>query len=587
MMILQRRFFWGPATLFALLLLLAPSLARALPAAGLRGMVASAHPEASQAGVEMLRAGGNAVDAAVATAFVLAVVEPYSSGIGGGGFALVRVGESLVFLDFREVAPQKASRDMYMKDGKPQQALSRDGALAVAVPGAVAGYLELHRRFGKLPRAKVLAPAIRVAAKGFLVDERYRSYVSDRLDVLRADPEASRVFLVPGKGGEPPSAPPLGHLLVQKDLARTLRAIAKDGAAAFYTGSVAKKLVADMKGRGGLLTLADLAAFKVRERKPLVGTFRGMAVASSPPPSAGGQVVLTLLNQLEMLPAGTAWHDPAALHLYIEASKYAYADRYLLGDPDFVADPTAALISKERAARLHKLITKRAKRATEVQPGEGAQLATTASAPSDALRPTGNDTTHLCTVDAQGNAVSLTTTVNYGWGAGIVARGTGIVWNDEMDDFAIAPGVPNVYGVVGSEANAVAPGKVPLSSMSPTIVFAGPNVSDPVRLVVGSPGGPRIPSTVVQVIWRHLVAGANIEKAINMGRVHHQHLPDVAMFEAFALDPETVHVLEKAGHKLEAQSETWSNAMAISIDPKTGVRTGAADGRGVGVAIAE
>lgn len=570
----------------ACVLSLVPLAVAASPAAGLRGMVAAAHPQATEAGVAMLRAGGNAVDAAVATAFALAVVEPYSSGIGGGGFATLRVGEQVLFLDFREVAPAKAKRDMYVRDGDADPILSRDGILSVAVPGAVAGYLGLHQRFGKLPREQVLAPAIRLAEEGFAVSETYREDADWRLDVLRADPEAARIFLVPGADGGPPVPPPLGHRLVQKDLALTLRTLAKEGAAAFYEGSIAKQLAADMKARGGLVTLADLARYQVREREPLIGSFRGNAVATAPPPSAGGQVVLTILNVMETQPANRAWRDPSALHLYLEASKRAFADRYLLGDPSFVKDVTRGLVAKDRAALLVEIIGPQATSAADVPPGQGAQLPPPLGEKERPRLQQSPHTTHLCSVDAEGNAVSMTTTVNYGFGSGVVAKGTGVLWNDEMDDFAVAPGVPNAYGIVGAEANAVAPGKVPLSSMSPTLVFAGPTVRSPVRLVVGSPGGPRIPTTVAQVILNHLDAGADVGRAIAFGRVHHQHLPDKVLVERYGLDALTIADLERRGHVVEV-SEAWSNASAIAIDPETGVRTGAADPRGVGVAIAE
>ncbi len=558
----------------------------AAPAAGLRGMVSSAHPAASEAGVAMLRAGGNAADAAAAIAFALSVVEPYSSGIGGGGFALVRMDRELVFVDFREVAPKGADHDMYIRDGKADPIMSRDGILAVGVPGAVAGYVDLQKRWGKLKLAQVLEPAIRLAADGFPVSERYRGYCGWRLDLLRQDPEASRIFLVPGENGAPAQIPPLGHRIVQADQAATLRAIAAKGADAFYKGEIAKKLAADVQARGGLITLEDLAAYRVRHRRPLVGSYRGHAVATSPPPSAGGQVVLTILNLLETLPNHVAWHDARAVHLYIEASKRAFADRYLIGDPDFVDDVTRNLIAKDRATLLASVIGDDATPAADIVPGQGAQLPPPPHRRVSAVPLEGADTSHLCAIDAGGNAVSLTTTVNYGWGSGVVARGTGVLLNDEMDDFAVAPGVPNVYGIVGAEANAVAPGKVPLSSMSPTIVFQGPTVDSPVRLVVGSPGGPRIPTTVTQIIVNHLTYGADVAKAIALGRMHHQHLPDVVRVEPYTIDAATARLLEQHGHVLEEQ-EPWSNATAIAVDPKTGVRTGAADPRGIGTAIAE
>lgn len=555
--------------LFLLFVLCLPLTGHALPAAGEKGIVASAHPEASAAGVSMLHQGGNAVDAAVATAFALAVAEPYASGIGGGGFALVRMGEDLRFVDFREVAPAKATREMYVRDGEAVRELSLDGPLAVAVPGAVAGYLDLHQRWGKLPRQAVLAPAIRLAREGVIVDERYRGYARHRAPVLRRDPEAAAIFLHEGE------APPLGWRLRQPALANTLEALAKEGPSIFYEGKIARAIAEDMKGRGGLLDLEDLRGYRVRDREPLLGSFRGHAIATAPPPSAGGVVVLSVLNALETLPPDLPWRDVRELHLYIEASKRAYADRMLLGDPDFVEAPIETLISKERAQAWVEAIGHDATPPEAiVLPQDGAPILE------------GAHTSHLSVVDAEGNAVSLTTTINTPFGAAIVAKGTGVLLNNEMDDFASAPGVPNAYGIVGAEANAIAPGKVPLSSMSPTIVFAGPTPDAPVRLVVGSPGGSRIPTTVVQVIVNHLVHGAPVDVAVAQGRIHQQHLPEAVFVEPFALDATTAGLLMLRGHRL-VEGGTWSNATVIAVDPETGLRTGAADPRGVGAAIAE
>lgn len=557
---------------FALFLFFTLS-ASALPAAGTGGMVASAHPEATMAGVSMLRQGGNAADAAVATAFALAVAEPYASGIGGGGFALVRMGKELVFLDFREVAPAAATREMYLRDGQAVRELSTDGPLAVAVPGAVAGYLELHARWGRLPRAKVLEPAIRLAREGVVIDERYRGYARHRAPLLRKDPDAAKIFL------HEDEVPPLGWKLRQPELARTLEALAESGPSPFYSGKIAQAIVSDLSSRGGLITEKDLAEYRVREREPLVGTYLGHAVATAPPPSAGGVVVLSVLNALETLPPDLPWRDPLALHLYIEASKRAFADRRILGDPEFVDAPVDLLISKERARAWVEEI------GFDATPADAIRTPGLEATPAEPLRE-GAHTSHLSVVDREGNAIALTTTINTPFGAGIVARGTGVLLNNEMDDFAAAPGVPNAYGIVGSEANAIAPGKVPLSSMSPTIVFAGPTPDTPVRLVVGSPGGSRIPTTVVQIVYNHLAHGAPVDVAIAQGRIHQQHLPEAVFVEPMALDAATAGLLLLRGHRL-VESGTWSNATAIAVDPDTGVRTGAADPRGVGTAMAE
>lgn len=562
-------------------ILLIPELLWARPAAGTRGMAATAHPLATNAAVEMLRAGGNAADAAVAAAFALGVVEQYSSGLGGGGFALVRIGKTTQFLDFREVAPRAASAGMFMRDGQPDTSLSQDGKLAAGVPGAVAGYLELHARHGKLRRDQVLAPAIRLAENGFALSEADREELVWRADVLRQDTEAKRVLLFDG------DVPPIGHILKQPDLAATLRAIARDGADTFYRGAIAKLLIADIEARGGIITADDLASYRVRERTPLVGSFRGHAIISSPPPSSGGTILLTLLNVLETLPSDLPWRDPTALHVYLEGSKRAFADRALLGDPDFVTyvpKLVPQLIAKDRAALL-RLLMEGAAPASEVPPGQGAQLPLEARQADAGARDVPH-TTHLSVVDADGNAVALTSTVNYGFGAAIMAKGTGVIWNDQMDDFAVAVGVPNAYGIVGSQANAVAPGKVPLSSMAPTFVLSGPMADSPIWLVLGSPGGSRIPTTVAQAIWHLVDHKADVEQAITLGRVHHQHLPDVVRVEPFALDAATADALRALGYELTTQ-ERWSNATIVAVDPTTSLRSGAADPRGIGTAAAE
>lgn len=557
-----------------------PAVADAKPAAGTRGLVSSGQPLASEAGLAMLEAGGNAVDAAVATAFALAVVDMHSSGIGGGGMALVKTPKGVVYSNFREVAPASAHRDMFIVDGRADTVAARDGARSAGIPGAVAGYLDLHKRFGKLSRAKVMEPAIKLALHGFIITPHYRDMLGYRLDAMRADPEAARIFLVNGE------IPPFGWRLVQKDLAASLMAIAKDGADAFYKGSVAKKLVADMQARGGHITAADLAGYAPREQKPLVGSYRGHAVVTAPLPSSGGTVLLTILNIMENLPAERPWHDVKSVHTTIEAMRYAYADRTLLGDPKFVPDPSPYLTEKTRGARLFALIGEKAKDTKTVQPGTEARFPSDFSTGPQKQPRESAQTTHLSVLDAEGNAVSMTTTVNYVFGAAVVAKGTGILWNDEMDDFAIRPGVANAFGAVGSAANQIEAGKVPLSSMTPTLVFEGPTMESPLRMVVGSPGGPRIPSTVAQVIVNYLDYGADIERAIHMGRVHQQYLPDATFIEPFALDDGTRQELVRRGHVFKDDSP-WSNATAIVVDPARGVRSAAADWRGAGRAVAQ
>lgn len=574
--------------ILALVLLLTCSLPvrllHAEPISGLRGMVAAAHPDAAEAGMAMLRAGGTACDAAVAMAFTLAVVEPYSSGIGGGGFALVRHDEKIQFLDFREVAPVRADPNMYMRDGVAAPELSRDGPKSVAVPGAVAGYVTLHQRCGKLPLGRVMAHAIAAAKDGFHVDLRYQKYAVSRADQLRLDPEAARIFLRPDAKGVP-QAPKVGVVLKQPELARTLRAIAVGGAKAFYTGHMAEDMVDNLRAKNGLLTVQDLADYRVRDQQPLVGSFRGNLVVTSPPPSSGGQILLTLLNVMETLPEQTRWHDATWLTTFIEASKRAYADRALLGDPEFVPAVNAQLPLLLDKARAKKLAASFApmKAARDVPAGEGTSIVnpTTPPAPPASER---QHTTHLSVLDAAGNAVTMTTTLNYEFGAGVVAGNTGVLWNDEMDDFAVAVGVPNAYGIAGSQANRVARGKIPLSSMAPTLVFAGATEASPLRLVVGSPGGSRIPSTVAQVVLAVLDGGADVRTAANLGRLHHQHMPDEVSVEEWGMDPGTQDALRRQGYAVR-QEAPWCNVMAIGIDPVTQVRTAAADPRGVGVAL--
>ncbi len=555
------------------------------------GAVATAYPPASAAALEMLEKGGNATDAAVAAAFVAAVVGPYHSGIGGGGFALVHDGKSgqTQVLDFREVAPKAATRDMYVKDGKVVPGLSTDGALAVAVPGAVAGYLELLKKHGKLSPSVVLAPAIAAARKGLWVTPRYHSMANGRVECLSKDPEASRIFLVKNAQGVP-ELPPLGHVVRQPDLARTLEAIAKGGAKAFYTGRVARAIADTVQAGGGVVTVEDLAAYKTRPRQPLEGSYRGHRILTMPPPSAGGVAVLQVLGALEKLrPQGFSFRDPDALHLYVEAVRRAYVDRAkFLGDPDFADVPTARLVSSGHIADLAGSIdAKKATASLSLLPQTaGAQGSTLTDKPAVLTpEPEKKNTTHISVIDKDGNAVALTATVNYGFGSCVVARGTGVLLNDEMDDFAAQPGVPNAYGLITGEPNAVQPGKVPQSSMSPTLVFSR---EDPKRvmLAVGSPGGSTIPTTVIQVISHVVDSGMDIHRAVNEGRVHHQYLPDEVWVDKWGLEPATLATLEAKGHKIR-RVDQWGDAEAVFVDPRTGLRYSASDPRNEGVALGQ
>ncbi|MBE4747652.1 gamma-glutamyltransferase [Corallococcus sp. ZKHCc1 1396] len=572
----------------AVLLATAPSLA-ARPYRG--GAVATAYPPASEAALKMLEKGGNAVDAAVAAAFVAAVVGPYHSGVGGGGFALVheaKTGDTRV-LDFREVAPKAASRDMYLKDGALVPGLSTDGALSVAVPGAVAGYLELLATHGKLKPAVVLAPAIQWARQGFWVTPKYQQMATGRAECLRQDPEAARIFLVKDAQGAF-GVPPVGHLLKQPDLARTLGLIAKGGAKAFYSGPVAQAMVKSVKDAGGVLTQEDLTAYKTRKATPLETTYRGHRILTMPPPSAGGLAVVQVLGMLQQLrPQGVPYRDPDSLHLYVEAVRRAYVDRAkYLGDPAFVQVPLERLTSPGHIADLAGSIDP--KKAT----ASASLLAPVTGGPASTLRrdggpltpePEKKNTTHISVIDKDGNAVALTTTVNYSFGSCLVGKGTGVLLNDEMDDFAAQPGVPNAYGLVTGEPNAIQPGKVPLSSMSPTLVFAR---EDPKRVMmaVGSPGGSTIPTTVIQAITNVVDQGMDVTRAVGAGRLHHQYLPDELWVDRWGLEPATLATLEARGHKIR-RLEAWGDAEAVYSDPRTNLRYSSSDPRNEGAALGQ
>jgi gamma-glutamyltranspeptidase/glutathione hydrolase len=534
-----------------------------------KGMVVSAHPLGSEAGVAMLRKGGNAVDAAVATTFAISVVEPFSAGIGGGGFLLLHLPQTgeMKALDFRERAPLKATRNMYLDaTGKVRPNVSVDGHLSVAVPGTVAGLYEIHRKYGKLSWQEVIAPAIKLADEGFIVSDRFVSRVEQRKDTLLKNPAARQIFTRNGamfQGGD---------RLVQKDLAKTLQAIARDPQN-FYTGNIARAIADDMAKNGGIITLEDLKSYKTTWREPVCGNFRKAKICSMPPPSSGGVHLLQILNIIGNTDLKSkGWHHPDTLHLMIEAMRIAYADRAVyLGDPDFVKVPVNALISPSYAAnRRQEINMQRARQSSEVKAGAREIIERFANSKES------QDTTHLTVVDEQRNTVSLTFTVNYGFGSGVVVPGTGILLNDEMDDFAAAPGVPNVFGLVGGEANAIAPAKIPLSSMTPVIVTENGKL----RMAAGSPGGSTIITTVLQVVLNVLEYGMDASSAVSAPRLHHQWLPDQSRMDKFGFDAATIEELRRRGHKIE-EATPWGNANAIVVTPD-GFLEGAADARGEG-----
>lgn len=548
----------SPLALLLLVLLIATELAaREQPlAAG----VASAHPLATEAGHEILAAGGNAFDAAVAVSAALAVVEPYSSGVGGGGFWLLhraRDGHE-VMIDGRERAPLAAHRDLYLDEkGEVVPALSMDGALAAAIPGEPAALDHLAKEYGRLPLTRSLAPAIRLAREGFPVTAHYRRMAAFRLDALRASPPAAHTFLLDDE------VPPLGHLIRQPELAQTLQALAQRGAAGFYRGTVGRRLVAGVGAAGGIWRDEDLSGYRVVERAPVRGHYRGLTITSAAPPSSGGIALLTMLNIL-------AQYDLARLdeatrtHLTIEAMRRAYRDRAdYLGDPDFVTIPVARLASPDYGAGL----------AASIRPDRATP---SADLPAAMALPGGNHTTHLSVLDRDGNYVAATLSINYPFGSGMVVEGTGVLLNDEMDDFSATPGAPNAYGLVGAEANAIAPGKRPLSSMTPTFVSGPDGVA-----ILGTPGGSRI-ITMVLLGVLEVAEGKGVTAWVSRPRFHHQYLPDSVAFEPGAFSPELQDELTLLGHILQAGESPWGNMQAIWWARKSGEVTAASDPRGEG-----
>jgi gamma-glutamyltranspeptidase/glutathione hydrolase len=527
------------------------------------GMVVSAHPLASRAGVEVLQKGGNAVDAAVATGFALAVVYPAAGNIGGGGFliAVMKNGRTAAF-DFRETAPLRAHPRMFLdSSGAYDGTGNHEGHLSVGVPGTVAGFFAAHEALGRLPMSSLLAPSIRLAEKGFPVSwPLHDDFVA--LDTLFAlHPGTAQAFR---KRGKEPYRP--GDVWKQPDLARTLKRIRRDGRDGFYRGETARLLAEEMRRNGGLITMEDLAAYRAVERQPVRGSYRGYDVLSMAPPSSGGVTLIEMLNILEGYDlALEGYHSAGHLHLLAEAMRRGYADRAThLGDPDFNPDaPVTRLLSKEYAATLRSSIDpRRASRSRPDGPGPG----------------TGNtETTHYAVVDAEGNAVVVTTTLEDWYGSKIVAPGTGFLLNNEMGDFNPVPGRTDSTGLVGTPPNLVAPGKRMLSSMTPTILL---HDGKP-WLLVGSPGGRTIINTVLQVIVDMVDFGMDLGEAVAAPRIHHQWLPDLLRVEKFGASPETVARLREMGHRvvIRVSSREQGRAMGIVIDPATGVRHGAADPR--------
>ncbi len=509
------------------------------------GMVVSAHRLASKAGVDVLRRGGNAVDAAIATAYALAVTFPEAGNLGGGGFMLIRMSDGREsFIDFRETAPAAATRSMYLDAlGKPVPLHSTRGHLSVAVPATVAG-LELAReKFGTRPRTELVSPAIALAARGFVLDQGDAEFLAEGAEDFRKDAAASAIFL---RNGTPYGA---GERLVQKDLARMLQVVAKSGTTGFYRGEPARLIVAANRQGGGILSLEDFSRYKAIERQPLECDYRGNHIISAPPPSSGGVVVCETLNLLAGWPASASdFNSAQSVHRLTESLRRAFHDRNLqLGDPDFVHADVQRLISPAYADALRGDI-------------DSDKATPSSSLPGLPPSTEGRSTTHVSVVDAAGNAVSLTYTLNDWFGAHVVAAGTGILLNDEMDDFSAKPGAPNMYGLVEGENNAIAPGKRPLSSMSPTIVTRDGQL----LLVVGTPGGSHIPTAVLQTVINLIDYRMTLTEAVSAPRVHAQWMPDTLFYEPDALNADTRRLLVAKGHHLE-EMEYWNHVAAILV----------------------
>jgi len=535
------------------------------PVRARHGMVASTSEIASRVGVDIMKRGGNAVDAAIGVAFALAVTHPAAGNLGGGGFMMIRLRDGRnTAIDYREMAPGAAHRDVYLdKDGRliEGEGGSLVGYRAAGVPGTVRGMELALKKYGsgKLSWAQLVEPARRLAATGFIVNRTLARSLRSNHEYLSQYPETKRIYLRRGRFYEE------GELFRQSDLAATFARLQRLGPNEFYQGETARLIVADMERNNGLMTMRDLAAYLAKERVPLRGTYRGFEVISMPPPSSGGAVLIQMLNILEGFSLEKAEASSShRYHLMTEAMRRAFADRAeYMGDSDFVKVPIAGLIDKSYAENLRRTIDpQRASNSAEVRAGQPAGFES-------------EETTHFTVVDAAGNAVSNTYTLNNSYGSAVVARGTGILLNNEMDDFAAKPGAPNLYGLIQGERNAVAPRKRPLSAMTPTFVL---RKDGRLWFTIGSPGGPTIINTVFCVITNVIDCGMNIQQAIDAPRIHHQWLPDELIYEPFGLSGDTQEALRARGHKL-GKPRYLGDAEGIMIEEKTGIRLGATDPR--------
>lgn len=543
------------------------------PVRSRHGMVVSASKLASDVGVEIMKKGGNAIDAAVAVGFALAVTYPYAGNIGGGGFMVIHLqnGQNTT-IDFREKAPELAKRDMYLDSkGEFEPALSQEGTTSAGVPGSVAGLIYAEKKYGKLSLAEVIQPAIDLAEEGWLIDYKTAELFNDYFNDFKKYPSTLKVF---SNNGSPFRE---GDIFRQPDLAETLKLIQEKGIDGFYSGKIAELLVQQVKSMGGELNLEDLTKYSAIERKPVTGIYRGYKIVSMPPPSSGGTALVELLNILENYDIKPVdWGSSGYIHKLVEAMKYVYADRtYNLGDSDFYPVPIHKLTSKEYARSIYAKI----------------KSDNNMAVPSDTIKPVilkdikeSTETTHYSVYDNAGNAVSTTTTINSGFGSKIIVEGAGFLLNNEMDDFSSKPGVPNQYGLLGSEANSIQPEKRMLSSMTPAIVLKNDNP----YLVVGSPGGSTIITTVLQVIINCIDFNMNISQAIDAPRIHHQWYPDEIYSEKFSLSIDTAKKLMEMGYHLanfNNKPRVLGVAEGIMIDYKNNVIFGASDPRGSGAAV--
>lgn len=537
------------------------------PVRARNGMVASVNDIASKVGVEVMQRGGNAIDAAVAVGLALTVTWPSAGNIGGGGFMMIRRADGRTeIIDYRERAPLAARPDMYLDaQGNVIEHASTVGYKAVGVPGSVAGFALALERHGKLKWAEAVEPARRLAAEGFIVNHATARSIKSSASLLSKFPESKRIYLRDGNHFNE------GDRFVQPELAATFARLKGRGPREFYEGETARLIVDDMKANGGLITAEDLKQYEPTIRQPLKGSYRGYEILTMPPPSSGGTALIQMLNMLERYNVGELGHNSSdEIHLLTEVMRRAFADRATyLGDSDFVEVPVEGLISKDYAAEIANTIKlDRATPSAEIRAGSPAGYES-------------SETTHFTVVDPEGNVVSNTYTLNNSYGSGVTAPGTGVLLNNEMDDFTSKPGEPNMYGLLQSENNAIAPRKRPLSAMTPTIVLKDGKV----YFAVGSPGGPTIINTVLQIILNILDYGMNIQQAIDAPRVHHQWMPDSIRWEPFGLNADTRRALELRGHSFADKPGYMGDAKGIMIEPDTGIRLGASDPRLGGVSV--